>query len=111
VEPTVLVQLGAGAATVAVLLGGMKWLSTQYVAMQARLDENAKACQQREAALMQRIQTLEDSRNTEAVHVIVAATEALKSSAAATQSCADALQANARAFERLTEESGQHRTR
>jgi hypothetical protein len=108
-DPSLFTHLGVSGITLGLMYFGMKWLAAQYAATQHQLNEQSKACQAREEKLQNRIQSLEDARNTESINVIVAATDALRSSAEATQSCAEALKANARAFELLTEESGEHR--
>lgn len=95
-------QLGIAGALVAVLIGGMRWLSGQYETMRGELREAAKACADRETKLIERIQSLEDSRHCDQQTALLGCTDALKETAGA-------LKVATSLFEKLNEESGAHR--
>ncbi len=94
-------QLGAAGVVVAVLVGGMRWLSSRYEIMELKLDASAKACAERESALVSRLQSLEDSRRDELSGLIDATLESLRLSAGA-------LRENSGFFRMVAEESGRH---
>src|SRR4051812_4321168 len=97
-------QLGVAGIVIAVLVAGMKWMASRYIAMESKLDKASEACVARESALTTRIQSLEDARSNDLIKIVTSTTDALKEAAAA-------LRINARAFEKATEESGQFRIR
>ncbi len=96
-DPTLSGQIGI----VAVVIGGMYWLSQRYVEMGKKLDASAQACAEREAKLVDRLQALEDSRNSDLVNVVTGAVAALRETS-------NALQTNAATFQHWAEESGKH---
>jgi hypothetical protein len=102
-DPTLVAQLGAAGVTVAVLIGGMKWLSGQYIETRNELKMAAQACADREAKLVERLQKLEDDRNYDLINVVSGAVSALREAGSA-------LQTNAATFHQWSEESGKHRT-
>ncbi len=102
-DPTLVAQLGAAGVTVAVLIGGMRWLSGQYIETRNELRQSAQACAERESRLVERLQKLEDDRNADLVNVVGGAVQALREAG-------QALQTNAATFQQWSEESGKHGT-
>ncbi|MES2531978.1 MAG: hypothetical protein V4636_13150 [Pseudomonadota bacterium] len=86
-------QLGVAGIVVAVLIAGLRWISNRYEAMDVKLDAAAKACAERESALITRVQSLEDSRNSNLTGIVDATLESLRLSAAALNSNSGAFQA------------------
>jgi hypothetical protein len=95
-------QYGISAVTIALVVAGMRVLWTQYLDTRKELRANADACAEREAALVKRVQSLEDSRNSDLVSVINAAMESMRMTATA-------LHENSGTFRIMAEESGLHR--
>lgn len=97
-DPTIIPQVGS----VAILLGGIAWLSRQYVIMGRKLDASAADCIKRERLLVERVQSLEDGRNADLRQIVDAAMESMRLTASA-------LRENSGSFRAMTESSGMHR--
>ncbi len=95
-DPSLVPQVGS----VALLLGGLGWLSRQYVLMGRKVDKSADECAKRERALVERVQSLEDERNQDLKSTLEAAMEAMRLTAGA-------LHENSGVFRTLTD-SGMH---
>ncbi len=96
-------QYGLAGITVGIVITGMRVLWKQYLDTRKELRANAADCVEREKALVERVQSLEDSRNADLSATIHAAMDALRMSASA-------LHENSGTFRLLTEETGKHRT-
>lgn len=92
-------QLGVAAALIATLIGGIRWMATRNDKLEAKLEKASDACVAREGLLVLRIQSLEESRAKELGGLATSCNDALRDAA-------EALRINARAFEKVVEESG-----
>jgi hypothetical protein len=102
---SLLTQLGVASVVVAILLAGMKWMATQYTLMQTALTNQQKSCEEREAKLTARIQSVEDRQNSHQTQLLSSAVHALGETA-------EALKFNAKAMDQFAQnESGAHRAR
>jgi hypothetical protein len=108
-DQTLATQLGAAGVSVGIMCVGMRWLAGLYKDTQNELRDQSKACQARETALALRISTLEDRHANEQQQTIIAATDALKTTATALADNARAMERASRALEIMAEESGVHR--
>lgn len=96
-------QYGAAAVTVGIVIAGMRVLWKQYLDTRKELRASSKACEDREAKLVERLQALEDNRHVDLVSMVNAAMESMRITA-------EALRQNSGAFRIMAEESGMHRS-